>query len=381
MSLTFFSAVMAMLLSTIFTLVIHFLQGRDFFLRTFGVRTVLFLYGLSGLRMALAIETPLTRVVPERALYNGFYLAAVSDLLPIADHAFSFCELALIIWSVGAALLLAQFMAESIKMSRKLQSSAGGENPLAGQVLKRIQSESPRRLEVKIVIHENIGVPASIGLFHKWICLPDRAYSEQELYYILKHEYTHFCNRDLEIKFLVRLFCCFFWWNPAVYLLKADVSRLLEIRCDAAVTEKFSKKGKLEYLAVIVRSIEDSRSRKTPAAPRSGAYLFLKGRKNAVVERFELVAKPMQKRTKKFQAACMALSLFIFFMSYMFILQPSYPAPPIEPPAVETATPADHVLKSSDGNYFLVFEDGTALSITEQDMWNLTEANLELMEE
>ena len=69
------------------------------------------------------------------------------------------------------------------------------------------------------------------------IYLPKCEYSEEELYYILLHECTHFANGDLYIKWLTQICRCLCWWNPLVYKMQDMLEKNLEIRCDLTVTE------------------------------------------------------------------------------------------------------------------------------------------------
>lgn len=90
---------------------------------------------------------------------------------------------------------------------------AANRDSRAERVLERVKGESWRTPAVKVCICPTIDIPMGTGIFRHYICLPDREYGGEELYCVLKHEYTHFCNHDLAVKFLVHLFsfagsCC-----------------------------------------------------------------------------------------------------------------------------------------------------------------------------
>lgn len=103
-----------------------------------------------------------------------------------------------------------------------------------------------------------INVPMEVGIFRKSILLPDEPYTDSELYYILKHEYTHFQNKDLLIKILIYIYWCLFWWNPAIYLLKNDLSQILEIKCDLDVIDHMGNEHRVEYLTTIVTMLKNA---------------------------------------------------------------------------------------------------------------------------
>lgn len=110
-----------------------------------------------------------------------------------------------------------------------------------------------------ITIVPSCEVPISIGVFRKRILLPRQDYTQQELHYILLHEHAHFDRHDHLIKMLVQIVCCIFWWNPLAYLLRREISQMLELRCDKAVTQNLTPEEKEEYLSVLLKLVKDSR--------------------------------------------------------------------------------------------------------------------------
>lgn len=194
-----------------------------------------------------------------------------------------------------------------------------------------------------------------IGLWKKRILLPYGKYSDQELYYIIKHEYTHFYNRDLTVKFLVIVFCCIFWWNPAAYLLLRDISQILEIKCDLAATQNFSHRKKEEYLGIILNLLKDQGN--GPQFKIIGALGMIKLRNNkSLVERFQVVMKPPQSVHKWVLPVIVTLYLIAFGMSYMAVIQPIYY--PQETDIVSGDGTAEYVIesfivKTINGDYIL----------------------------
>ncbi|MBR1599718.1 MAG: M48 family metalloprotease [Lachnospiraceae bacterium] len=62
--------------------------------------------------------------------------------------------------------------------------------------------------------------------------IPTQAYSERELCNIIRHECAHLRKRDHMMVLVADFLCALYWWNPCVYLLKRDMERGLEMRCD-----------------------------------------------------------------------------------------------------------------------------------------------------
>ncbi|MCI8855805.1 MAG: M56 family metallopeptidase [Clostridiaceae bacterium] len=187
------------------------------------------------------------------------------------------------------------------------------------------------------------------------ILLPNLDYSDEELYYILKHEYTHFLSYDILMKQVVMIFCMLFWWNPAVYLLKRDFDQAVEIKCDTFVTKKMSKAERTAYLKAILSSLHNQKS--TAGMPYVSTSLskddeFIKARFNAVMG---------QKKSKRYYImnACVIIcyTLIILF-SYLTILQPQIAAPDVTGPGdVEFDSENSYILHTNDGEYWLVIDD------------------------
>ncbi|MDO5663668.1 MAG: M56 family metallopeptidase [Bacteroidia bacterium] len=68
--------------------------------------------------------------------------------------------------------------------------------------------------------------------FFQWIFLHTESYSEEELQQILFHEYTHARQWHSVDIILSELLCILFWWNPAVWLIKREITINLEYLAD-----------------------------------------------------------------------------------------------------------------------------------------------------
>lgn len=132
-------------------------------------------------------------------------------------------------------------------------------------------------------------------------------------------------NRDTLLKWLTNLYCFLFWWNPAVYLLQKDLDRILEIKCDLAVTSLMSHTEKADYLNTILSAFRKDKKE----ALIGGAVAFL-GRKNSLMEeRFEAVSKSNDyaKVRTLFQIVFSIAVISLFCFSYLFVAQSSFEAP------------------------------------------------------
>lgn len=60
---------------------------------------------------------------------------------------------------------------------------------------------------IRVSYSSQVTVPMGIGLRRRMVLLPRLDYTDEELYYILLHEFTHFSNGDLYVKMGVSLLC------------------------------------------------------------------------------------------------------------------------------------------------------------------------------
>lgn len=370
MSFSIFSALMAMLCGSVIILAIHFLRRKPIFLKRFGVSTILFLYAICVFRLLFAFEFPFTKTIKWQKGLNGFYQAVYFDKIPLAGTVeVNIATLACFLWIVVALVLTVVFLYKYLAVQRKVRAYMIQENLEAAKVIEEVKAVSVRKLNVRVYTCPITETPVSMGIRRKLIFLSEKPCSEEELRYILKHEYTHHCHHDLLTIFLVRLFCCLFWWNPLVYLLRNDVLQMLEIKCDLAVTRDMSKSEISEYLTTIVNALKATNHTKKAFSGSAALVLPFKRKKAfSVVERFKMVTQSDKGNSRAFQAVFLALFMGLFFASYLFILQPGWDPPEEEINTdgyVEIDNKGAYLIKHKDGTWSYVFPDGTIASVSE----------------
>ena len=246
-------------------------------------------------------------------------------------------------------------------------------------LFRSVAAEERRKLKVSTYVLPRIESPYGLGIFRRMILLPNLDYSDEELYYILKHEYTHFLSYDILMKQVVMIFCMLFWWNPAVYLLKRDFDQAVEIKCDTFVTKKMSKAERTAYLKAILSSLHNQKS--TAGMPYVSTSLskddeFIKARFNAVMG---------QKKSKRYYImnACVIIcyTLIILF-SYLTILQPQIAAPDVtEPGDIEIELENSYILHTKDNEYWIIVGDERQCQIGEDSATFFENNNFIIIEE
>ncbi|WP_341482240.1 M56 family metallopeptidase, partial [Enterococcus cecorum] len=84
--------------------------------------------------------------------------------------------------------------------------------------------------------------------------MPKYKYTNEELYYILKHEVQHIKNNDLYFKFILQLLVCIYWWFLPIYLLSSMINYFFELRVDYQVNNQHSEAEILDYFQTLTTS-------------------------------------------------------------------------------------------------------------------------------
>lgn len=371
MSVSVFSFWMAMLCSTVLILLVHLLRKKPGFIRSFGVSTLLFLYFLCFFRMVVPLELPFVQVIGLEKGYAALFELARAGEVALQGFQLNLLEFLFILWVGVAVCRFLYFVGRYLWEKRKLERFQHNRSPLAEQVFARVQEGSSKHLQVRVFVCPDIPGPMGIGIRKKDILLPHRDYTEEELYYVLQHEYTHFVHRDLTVRFLTCVFVCVFWWNPAVYLLNRDVEQMLEIKCDLAVTDGRSKSEKIAYLTAILSALRDGGEEKNPAFP-AGTHLLPRRMDNALLERFHMITRGENaKRAFWHRLALLTVSVALLFASYLFVIQPKY-----DPPTDDylsgvyedlDVVEVSYLIAHDDGTYTAVMSNGDSFSVTDEN--------------
>lgn len=386
MILSIYSVVMSVVCGSTIILAIHLLRKKPVFLRRFGASTILFLYGICIVRLLFPFEFPFTKVVAWSAGLNGFYRTVYRNKVMILDALeINLAGAACFLWFAVALFLAVTFIYKYMITQKKIRSYTANQSTNSEKIIKDIQAETGHRQDICVCTCPLIEIPMSIGMRNKMILLPDKKYTDEALRYILKHECVHHYNHDLLTIFLVRLFCCIFWWNPLAYLLRNDVLQMLEIKCDLDVTRKMDDSQITEYLTTIVSELKSAANK---AATRFGStvsvQLIEKNDRFSAVERFKIVTQPDKRNSRVFQTAFLTLFTVLFFASYLFILQPRYDPPAEEINAdgyVDISAEGAYLIKHKNGAWSYVLPDGTVASAREETTKVLIQDGIEIKEE
>lgn len=330
MCITAYSLTMACIWTSVLVVIMCAIQNNKRTLQYFGINNMLILYAFCIIRMLVPIELPHTKMIPLETLYNT---ATHLCRNTIVDESLRVSDVLLFAWGVGILVCVFELIKDYQTTKQNVRACTIQTEGLAWELLGKLQKEEgdERKIEVYRTPYE---VPMVVGILHPAILLPDREYQEADLYYIMKHEYTHILNRDTTVKLLLNLWSCVFWWNPITYLLYNNMEKTLELKCDFTVVGELGKDEKVKYLSAILHAIQNvSKGNERKNLPKSINTLYKAHSQSEILKRFECVSKYSEMtagtkaRYRKYIAVMVVVYSIIFCASYGFVFQSRFDAP------------------------------------------------------
>ena len=261
-------------------------------------------------------------------IFNDFCLWFAFTDFTVWGISFTILEILAALWIGVSACLLIRYLYQYRNVSRMVSSLEKITDSSWNKSIDKIQKQSAKKISAELFIGRQISTPMGFCLFRKKILLPEKAFQAEEQRYILLHEYTHFLNRDLEIKFLFRMCFCFMWWNPLSWLISSDLGRILELRCDLTAFSSLHSAEKMDYLKTILKFLKEWQN-PVPFHPHTTASLLGSRYYRELEERFQIAAVtcPSQKLHGKRTVAIIILFICILIFSYSFVPCLSYEPP------------------------------------------------------
>lgn len=207
----------------------------------------------------------------EIRLDGGDWISAVTDgNSDISPEGFAlilkYCGV-FAVWFFGFLFKLCYML---IKQHRFVKSVSRLSKPVPKEVSDmavRVASEVGTCAKFKAVTLKEISSPMVTGIFSPLLILPDRRFSDKELYLILKHELVHLKRRDLVIKTFM-LFCgSVHWFNPFIRRFIRCAEREGELYCDETVVGGESEETKKLYCRSILDTVSADTKNKNTLVP------------------------------------------------------------------------------------------------------------------
>lgn len=337
-------------------------RSGKYILELSGVAPLLIIIIGAALRCFVPIDIPVfTRVIQ----HEGWLAKLDAGLrTPIIYGRITPLAIILGVWIIGTLIASFTTIWSYRTHMDKVRAYLPSENPV---ILSAAEAAARKlQLPVPTVCPISKGKSPSIqGLRHPVILIPENVYSEEDYRYVFYHELMHWKEHDMWIKLLVCALNCIFWWNPCSYLLRINLNRTLELRCDQSVSRLLQSPEKLEYIEVLIKtfnSLPTKRKRfrlgsftisEFAASPKK----FCKNpKKHITVKRADLIMNTsyQKKYNRVIPVVTLIIMTIVFVFLYSFIIQPHYDVPKDE---IEVDMYTDEF--SSSNSYLVQNDDGT----------------------
>ena len=114
---------------------------------------------------------------------------------------------------------------------------------------------------INLLLSDRITTPLAVGLLRPRIILPKSMSieNEEQLHYVLMHEYYHIRRFDALWRGLLTGALCLHWFNPLVWLMYILANRDLELSCDEMSVRYCGEASKTNYALTLISMAEKNR--------------------------------------------------------------------------------------------------------------------------
>mgnify|MGYP001237770089 FL=1 len=218
------------------------------------------------------------------------------------------------------------------------------------KILQTITHDGNKPISFQVLSADFVNTPMLYGLRHPKIIIPAIELTDQEWYFILKHEITHYYNRDLYVKTFIQLLLIIYWWNPFVYLLNTQMDKMLEMKTDLEATKHLNEHEKAQYLDCLLK-VAKSISADNDYNAYSIAFGYSKT--SVLSQRFHLILG-LNKPTFIKSVTNVLLSIFLvilLYFSFVIVFEPYAIALEHVARTVELTTDSSYLNVNPKGGY------------------------------
>ncbi|MFP3156351.1 M56 family metallopeptidase [Lachnospiraceae bacterium ZAX-1] len=337
MSISIFSFVMSVLWCDIFVVASYLLRQRNGFLIHFSIYPILLLMLASLSRLLFSLEFPFAVILHSDTVFpaivtffNTTLFAPLSGTVNI-----TVATAFLAIWVIGCCYSFFRIFFQHTRFQKTMSQEQATQEKKIYSILGRITGECRLGGKTRVIQTSLVSTPMVTGFFKPTIYLPDMPFSDDEMYYILLHEWTHFLHKDLWLKLLVQIICAIYWWNPIIYILKHNLDQTLEIKSDLDMAGRMPEESKIQYLKTILKVARNTNGRGQAPAPHTALQFVANNRREWMKQRFYMVleSEPQKPSQKPTVPLFHIFTITLFAISYLFVIQPRF-----KPPSQENGT-------------------------------------------
>ena len=169
------------------------------------------------------------------------------------------------IWFAGSMIFLGIHL--GTYMAYKRQVRHGGvprKDKAVMELLHSLSVELQLKKRISIIEYSKADSPMVLGFVRPVLVLPAEEYSDEELFFILKHELIHYKRHDVWCKLLFVLANAIHWFNPFIWLMQREAVVDMELSCDERVMLDAGYTTRKAYTETLFSTLHKKCTSKTP---------------------------------------------------------------------------------------------------------------------
>lgn len=173
-----------------------------------------------------------------------------------AERRITLLDVLSLVWAAGSVICISVNIVSYLYFRRQvLKNGTVVKDVVMLQQLMRCRHELHIRRTVLVMEFSKAPSPMLLGFLKPVLILPEAYYSNEEMFFILKHELVHFKRKDTWIKLLFMLATAVHWFNPIVWLMQKEAAVDMELACDERVVQGAGIETRKAYTETLLSTL------------------------------------------------------------------------------------------------------------------------------
>ena len=239
-------------------------------------RSLIWVLLLIRLCIPVMVETPLGLITPREPMEvatpsveavegDAPITTPHTEVVPSTNHetttpkrsTFAWHDVVAVLYVVGLGVSLLLFVVRIMVLQYKISKLTHCKDKTVLQLLDSIKKDMGIKRSITLRLKEGSQVPALCGILRPCIILSKKALytiNVMELQHILRHELTHYKQKDIMKLWLMELAKCIHWFNPIIHAIRPIIEQDIELACDERVLMHIDRRAFASYGQVLVKS-------------------------------------------------------------------------------------------------------------------------------
>ncbi len=292
---------------------------------------------------------------PVRRILSGYFIGIDKGGKVHLD----FSNYIIAVWAVWMCGLLALFIRNMCKYRKEKTLKA---NPPMNRldylaVFDKVKKELGIKKGVTLLCADAVKTVCTMGVFRKYVIVPERGMTKEEIYYSLKHELIHVKRADVAWRYIGLSAVLLHWFNPLAYLFFYTMSVYCEQSCDAILVQNLDRAARKKYGELIINmSRKDEFGRWEYQTNLCGSKKIMRWRLSNMMEN--------RKKNRVKTAASLLLGAMVLFGGSLTVC--AYE----EPPIMENVDATVFEMRQDGDEIFVVADE---IRYSEEEVLDFTE--------